>query len=244
MPRACQSIHSGHVVTVGRRPLARCTRIPPVRTLTLSSGAEARVRNEDAPNAAVLINGGTARRVPGTWSATSEWLADRLAGRHPQVAFVEVRYRTKSWHELSSCIEDARAAVDVIDRPTILVGFSMGGAVAIGAARHPGVGPILGLAPWIPTELDLRGLDGKRLDVVHGSWDRWLPGIPGVSPGHSRSGFERALAAGATGTYTLIPRGLHGVAVRSRRGGLLTLPGAARWLPPVSSALDSFSGGD
>jgi pimeloyl-ACP methyl ester carboxylesterase len=216
-----------------------------VRTLNLSSGAEARVRNEDAPRAAVLVNGGTARRVPGTWSATSEWLAERLATRHRQLAFVEVRYRTKSWHELPSCIEDAAAAVDAVARPTILVGFSMGGAVAIGAARHSGVGPLLGLAPWIPDELDLRGLAGKRLDVVHGAWDRWLPGVPGVSPGHSRSGFERALAAGATGKYTLIPRGLHGVALRSRRGGgLLTLPGAARWLPPVSSALDRFSGDD
>jgi len=215
-----------------------------VRTLTLSSGAEARLRNEDAPLAAVLVNGGTARRVPGTWSATSEWLAERLAGRHPQIAFVEVRYRTKSWHELPSCMEDAGAALDAVGRPSMLVGFSMGGAVAIGAARHAHVGCILGLAPWIPVELDLRGLSGKRFDVVHGAWDRWLPGIPGVSPGHSRSGFDRALAAGATGTYTLVPRGLHGVAVRSRRGGLVTLPGAERWLAPVSNALDRLSSDD
>ena len=47
--------------------------------LPLARGAEARVRNPDAPLAAVLVNGGTARRVPGTWSATSEWLAERLA---------------------------------------------------------------------------------------------------------------------------------------------------------------------
>lgn len=212
-----------------------------MRTLTLSSGAEARIRNEGAPRAAVLVNGGTARRVPGTWSATSEWFAERLAGRFPGVAFVEVRYRTKSWQELPSCLEDAGAALDAVDRPSMLVGFSMGGAVAIGVARHARVGPILGLAPWMPVELDLGGLAGKRFDVVHGAWDRWFPGIPGVSPDHSRSGFERALAAGANGTYTLIPRGLHGVAVRSRRGGLVTLPGAERWLEPVSSALTRFS---
>jgi pimeloyl-ACP methyl ester carboxylesterase len=211
-----------------------------VRTLTLPTGAEARIRNEDAPRAAVLVNGGTARRVPGTWSATSEWLAVRLSKGFPEVAFVEVRYRTKSWHELPACVEDAEAALDVAGRPSILVGFSMGGAVSIGAARHDRVGPVLGLAPWIPDELDLGNLGGRRFDVVHGAWDRWLPGIPGVSPSHSREGFERALVAGATGTYTLIPHGLHGVAVRSRRGGLVTLPGAGSWLEPVSTSLARF----
>jgi pimeloyl-ACP methyl ester carboxylesterase len=190
------------------------------------------------------VNGGTAARVPGTWSATSEWLAQRLSGQFSEIAFLEVRYRTKSWQELPSCLEDAEAALDLLDRPALLVGFSMGGAVAIGAARHAHAGPVLGLAPWIPPELDLHPLAGRRFDVVQGAWDRWLPAVPGVSPTHSRHGFERALAAGATGTYTLIPRGLHGVAVRSRRGGLVTLPGAGRWLEPVSSSLARFSRDD
>ncbi len=77
----------------------------------------------------------------------------------------------------------------------------MGGAVSIAAAEHEVVAALLGLAPWIPDRLPLDTLRGKRLDVVHGAWDRYLPGIPGVSPQHSRSGFERALAAGAHGTY-------------------------------------------
>jgi pimeloyl-ACP methyl ester carboxylesterase len=212
-----------------------------MHTLRLATGAEARVRNEDAPEAVVLVNGGTARRVPGTWSATSEWLAQRLSPRFPDLAFVEVRYRTKSWRELPSCVEDAGAALDRLDRPTMLVGFSMGGAVAIGAAEHASAGPILGLAPWIPPELDLDPLAGRRLDVVHGEWDRSFPGIPGVSPAHSREGFERALEAGATGTYTLIPRGLHGVALRSRRGGLVTLPRAGNWVEPVARSLARFA---
>jgi pimeloyl-ACP methyl ester carboxylesterase len=212
-----------------------------MQPLRLSSGAEARVRNLDAPCAAVLVNGGTARRVPGTWSATSEWLAERLSTRFSSVAFVEVRYRTKSWNELPSCIEDAEAALAAAARPALLVGFSMGGAVAIGAAGHHGVAAVLGLAPWIPPQLDLRPLDGKRFDVVHGAWDRWLPLVPGVSPAHSRSGFERALAAGAHGTFTVIPRGLHGVAVRSRRGSIVTLPRAGAWLGPVSAAIERFS---
>jgi pimeloyl-ACP methyl ester carboxylesterase len=211
-------------------------------TRALANGAEARVRNPDAPLAAVLVNGGTARRVPGTWSATSEWLAERLAPRFAGLAFVEVRYRVKSWNDLPSCFEDAEAALDHVGRPAILVGFSMGGAVAVGAAEHEHAGPILGLAPWLPPELDLSALDGRRLDVIHGAWDRWFPGIPGVSPSHSRAGFERARAGGATGTYTLVPRGLHGVAVRARSGSLVTLPGAKRWLGPVSASIAAFAG--
>ena len=211
-----------------------------MRSFPLAHGAEARVRNSDAPLAAVLVNGGTARRVSGTWSATSEWLAVRLAERFPEVAFVEVRYRTKSWNELPSCVVDAGDAVDAAARPSPLIGFSMGGAVAIGAADHEQVAAVLGLAPWIPPQLDLDPLRGKRFDVVHGAWDRWLPLVPGVSAKHSRSGFERALAAGAQGTYTLISRGLHGVALRSSRGSLVTLPRARAWLDPVSDAIERF----
>ena len=211
-----------------------------MRSFQLAHGAEARVRNPDAPLAAVLVNGGTARRLAGTWSATSEWLAERLAERFPAVAFFEVRYRTKSWNELPSCVMDAGDALDAAGRPSILVGFSMGGAVAIGAAGHDGVRAVLGLAPWIPPQLDVEPLRGKRFDVVHGAWDRWLPLVPGVSAKHSRSGFERALTAGAQGDYTLIPRGLHGVALRSGGGSLVTLPRAGAWLDPISAAMERF----
>ncbi len=61
---------------------------------------------------------------------------------------------------------------------------------------------MLGLAPWIPDRLDVSPLRGKRLDVLHGSLDRWLPGVPGVSPALSRRGFERAQALGVPGAAT------------------------------------------
>jgi pimeloyl-ACP methyl ester carboxylesterase len=214
--------------------------IPRMRTFALPTGAEARIRNQAGVRAAVLVNGGTAARVPGTWSATCEWLAERLAPRFPDLAFCEVRYRLKSWKELGSCIADARAALTAADRPAIVVGFSMGGAVAISCAEDERVGAILGLSPWIPPEVPLDAINGERFDVVQGAWDRSLPGVPGVPPSHSRAGFERALAAGATGTYTLVPRGLHGVAVRSRRGRLVALPAAERWLPPITAVLERF----
>lgn len=217
------------------------------RVLPLSTGADARIRNEDGSVAAVLLNGGTGRSVPGTWSATSELLVGELAPRHRGVAFVEVRYRVKSWHELDSCMADGRAAVELAlacgARACVLVGFSMGGAVSAGIAGHPAVTGVLGLAPWLPERLSLQGLAGKRLDVVHGSWDRWLPGIPGVSPASSRAGFARARELGATGTYTIIPRGLHGAAVRGPGDRLVRLPGWRRWVEHVSLALDGFGTG-
>ena len=74
------------------------------------------------------------------------------------------------------------------------------------AADEPSVEGVLGLAPWIPERQSLEPLRGKRFVVLHGALDRYLPGIPGVDPGNSRRGFDRARALGATGTYTLIPR--------------------------------------
>jgi len=71
---------------------------------TLVSGAEARVTNRGAPRAVVCVNGGTGREVPGTWSASLEWLVRRLAPEFPELAFVEVRYRIKSWKRLTWCI--------------------------------------------------------------------------------------------------------------------------------------------
>ena len=211
-----------------------------IGSLGLPTGAEIRIRNEAAPLAVVLVNGGSARAVPGTWSATSELLASELAPRFPGLSFAEVRYRVKTWNELDSCLADADAALAVIGKPTLLVGFSMGGAVSIGVSAHPSVVGVLGLAPWIPERLPLDGLVGKRLDVLHGSWDRYLPGIPGVSAASSRRGFDRARALGIEGTYELIGRGLHGAAVRRRSGALLRLPRARAWVDGVGERLSLF----
>jgi dienelactone hydrolase len=215
-----------------------------MRIVRLSTGADARLRNEGAPLAAVLVNGGTAKAVPGTWSATSELLAAELAPLRRTFLFAEIRYRLKTWSELDSCMADARAAVELAvaggAASCLLVGFSMGGAVSAGIAGHDAVPAVLGLAPWLPEELELDGLAGKRLDVVHGAWDRWLPGIPGVSPSSSRAGYERARAVGADGTYTVIPRGLHGAAIRSPSGRLVRLPRWRAWVEHVGVALDRF----
>ena len=209
--------------------------------MRLASGAELRVTGSVGEQAVVCVNGGRQREVEGTWSASVEWLVHQLTPRLPQLAFAEVRYRVKSWRRLESCVEDARAAVyEVGAQHVALLGFSMGGAVSIAVAAEPKVDEVIGLAPWIPDELDVSTLRGKRLSVIHGSLDRWLPGIPGVSPAHSRKGFDRARERGAEGSYTLIPGAVHGVALRSPWGRLVTLPKAQRWAELVEAELRRF----
>jgi pimeloyl-ACP methyl ester carboxylesterase len=92
--------------------------------------AEVRTRGPAAGPAVICLNGGRAAAVEGTWSASLEWLVDRLAPRFPQLRFAEVRYRVKSWNHFESCREDARTAIAQLDAErTLLLGFSMGGAV-------------------------------------------------------------------------------------------------------------------
>ena len=211
--------------------------------MILTTGAEMRVTGPTQRAAVVCVNGGQARDAEGTWSASVEWLVATLAPRLPEIGFAEVRYRVKSWKHLESCFEDARAAVREVGTPrTMLLGFSMGGAVSVGISDEPGVEGVVGLAPWIPEQLDVSRLHGKRFSVFHGALDRWLPGIPGVSASHSRKGFERALARGANGRYVLISGGVHGMALRAPWGGLVTLPRAERWADLVEEELRRFIG--
>ena len=117
----------------------------------------------------------------------------------------------------------------------------MGGAVAVRIAASPGVEAVLGLAPWLPDKLDVSPLRGKRLDVLHGSLDRNLPAVPGVSAQSSRAGWERALAAGGDGTYTLIRGALHAIALRSRGGAPVPLPRARTWARLAAERVQSFA---
>jgi pimeloyl-ACP methyl ester carboxylesterase len=213
--------------------------------MRLRTGAEMRVTGPaDATAAVVCLNGGQSREVEGTWSATLEWLVRRLAPEFPRLTFGEVRYRIKSWRRLDACVDDARAALDALHPPrTLLLGFSMGGAVSILAAGEPSVETVLGLAPWIPDRLELDALRGRRLRVLHGTLDQALPGIPGVSAAGSRRGFERARALGVDGEYTLVNGGLHGVALRAHWGRPVPLPRAGTWARLVGDELRRFEAG-
>ena len=216
---------------------------PDPEPLQLASGAEARVTNGLQSATAVWLGGGRKAEEPGTWSASNEWLVHRLAQRFPDLGFVEVRYRVKSWQRLELCVEDARTALQAATEGgaerILLIGFSMGGAVAASAADHPAVKTVIGLAPWLPDRLPLDALAGRRFVVIHGAFDRNLPGIPGVSAESSRRGLERARTHASAVQYTLIPGGLHGAALRPR-WGLTPLPRARRWAKLVGRELERF----
>ena len=210
----------------------------------LPTGADARFSGQHGRLAVVCANGGRSAEVPGTWSASIEWLVGRLAPLFPDLRFAELRYRVKSWKRLDLCVEDALAAIEAARAERVLLmGFSMGGAVAVRAAAHPAVAGVLGLAPWLPDQLDLAPLRGRRLDILHGALDRWLPGIPGVSPKSSRRGYERARRLGVDGSYTVIPRAVHGIALRSPWGALVTLPRAGRWAELAAAEVGRFRAG-
>jgi pimeloyl-ACP methyl ester carboxylesterase len=211
--------------------------------IRLETGAELRLQGPAGGDAVICLNGGQRAHVEGTWSASLEWLVGRLVPRFPALRFGEVRYRIKSWERLHECVADARAAVRAVGaQRTLLIGFSMGGAVSASVAEEPSVETVLGLAPWLPDRLSLEPLRGKRLRVLHGSLDRALPGIPGVSPALARRGFDRALQLGAEGSFTIIPGGVHGLALRAPWGAAVALPRAGRWAALAADELRRFSG--
>jgi len=209
-----------------------------MQEISLATGAHMRVVRPGSDVMVMCVNGGSARPRPGNWSPTIEWLVDRLAPRVPDAGFAEVRYRTRSWKMLPSCIADGHAALDAVPaaRDVVMLGFSMGGAVSIACARDDRVRDLIALAPWIPEELSLRPLRGDRVTILHGSIDGWIPGVPGVRPAHSLRGADRLRAAGAEVTYRRIPGAVHGVALR-RNDRLVSLPRAGEWLRDVEAAL-------
>jgi dienelactone hydrolase len=206
----------------------------------VDSGAKLRVSGS-GPDAVVCVNGGRRAEVPGTWSSTVEWLVERLSPHFPDLLFGEVRYRIKSWRRLDLCVEDGRAAIaSLAPRRTLMLGFSMGGSVSVRLGAESSVWGVLALAPWLPEQLDLTPLGGKRLAIVHGTLDGPLPGIPGVTAKSSRHAYERALALGIDASYTLVRGGLHGAAVRSPWGRTVALPRARAWVDAVRAELARF----
>jgi dienelactone hydrolase len=210
----------------------------------LATGAQARLTGSLAERVVVCANGGTSRAVPGTWSASVEWLVRRLAPVFPQLGFVELRYRVRSWNRFDDCVADCAAALDEARargaQEVALLGFSMGGAVAVRIAGNDAVSTVIGLAPWLPPQLELDTLRGRRVAILHGALDAPFPGLPGVRPSVSLAAAERARSAGALVERTVIPGALHAIALRSPHGGLVPMPRAGRWSELVAAELERF----
>ena len=187
------------------------------------------------------MNGGQRKEVEGTWSASLEWLVRRLAPRFPELVFAEVRYRIKSWRRLDWCVADARAAVVETGAPrTLLLGFSMGGAVAVQAAVEPSVESVLGLAPWLPDRLPfepIRGRNASRFSTAastagcRGSLASARGARGAASSALARSASRvttRSFPARCTGSPCVVG------------GRLVPLPGAGSWARLVAAELERF----
>jgi acetyl esterase/lipase len=193
--------------------------------------------------AVLCLDGGVRRELTGAWSSSIDWLVRRLAPSRPGLAFYEVRYRLRSWTRLEMCIEDARAALAALaaegGRPVALIGYSMGGAVCLAVAGDPAVTDVIGLAPWLPGEMAVDGLAGRRVSVIQGAIDA----RPfGVSPREARRAVVRMRARGIEAGYHLIPGAVHAIALPLPGGRLAPLPRAREWERLVAAELDRFQG--
>ncbi|MCB0908976.1 MAG: alpha/beta fold hydrolase [Nocardioidaceae bacterium] len=140
----------------------------------------------DSPQAAVLLLHGGAPQsdLPvGRWSASwrvMRWLQQGFEGairrRGLATSVWLLRYRFRGWNDGGSVVDSRWALESLRDElgeiPVSLVGHSMGGRTAIGAADHPSVTGVVALAPWIAPETSAAPLAGRRLVAAHGRADK------------------------------------------------------------------------
>jgi dienelactone hydrolase len=189
------------------------------------------------------LGGSVARSSEPRWSASITWLLRRLAREAPRLAYAELRYHDRNWRAIAACLRDAREALAVLPSAAqvVPIGFSMGGGIAIAIADDPRVSGAIGLAPWVPEQIPLGQLRGKRLALIHGSRDRALPFLPGVPAEASRRLLGRVSAVGALASLTLIEGAIHAIAVNTPFG-LVPLPHARAWSAVAAAQLLSLTG--
>ena len=209
------------------------------RRMKLSTGAEMRVTGPVDEYAVVCVNGGQAREVEGTWSASIEWLVQTARAAPP-------RARLRG----GALPREVVAAPRVVRRRR-----ARGRGGGRRAARRParvldGRG---GLRSRSRTNLSSRRSSasrrGSRISSTSARSDAsgspsstgrstaGCRGSPACPRRTRKKGFDRARERGAEGRYVLIPGALHGIALRSPWGKLVRLPKADRWAELVEEEL-------
>ena len=90
-----------------------------------------------------------------------------------------LRYRFRGWNgPARDALRDAEWALDELARrfpgvPVVLVGHSMGGRAALGAAGAPNVVAVCALAPWLDGSDPVHQLDGRTVLIAHGDRERY-----------------------------------------------------------------------
>lgn len=158
-------------------------------------------REQDRPEALVLVlHGGRARSRE---SAEPKRLTYRrmlpfargLAGAGPGVYLL--RYRFRGWNAPGrDALRDAQWALGELAArfpgvPVVLVGHSMGGRAALGAAGAPNVVAVCALAPWLDGSDPVVQLDGRTVLIAHGDRERWTD--PGESFSYAVKAKERGV---------------------------------------------------
>lgn len=104
-------------------------------------------------------------------------IARTLATRGTAVFLL--RYRVRGWNAPArDALRDARWAVEELAArhpgvPIALVGHSMGGRAALGAAGGPGVVAVCALAPWLDGSDPVAQLAGRTVLIAHGDRERY-----------------------------------------------------------------------
>jgi dienelactone hydrolase len=151
------------------------------------------------PAVVLVLHGGQARS---TESGERRGLAYRrmlpfarvLARRGPAVYLL--RYRVRGWNAPArDALADARWATSALaerhpDVPIVLLGHSMGGRAALGAAGAANVVAVCALAPWLDESDPVAQLAGRTVLIAHGDRERY------TDPAASLAYAVRAKAAG------------------------------------------------
>ncbi|MFJ8138474.1 alpha/beta family hydrolase [Streptomyces sp. NPDC096013] len=130
----------------------------------------------------------------------------------PDVLVARVGYRVRGWNgERADAAHDALRALDALAElagpvPTVLLGHSMGGRAALGAAGHPQVRGVVALAPWWPPGEPVGQTAGRHVVALHGQRDHV------TSPAETADCVRRAREEGATRAgMAVIGGGDHGM---------------------------------
>jgi acetyl esterase/lipase len=135
------------------------------------------------PQAVVLVlHGGKARSTEsgerkGLAHCRMVPFARMLARRGPAVYFL--RYRVRGWNAPArDALADARWATAALAErhpgvPAVLLGHSMGGRAALGAAGAANVVGVCALAPWLDETDPVAQLAGRTVLIAHGDRERY-----------------------------------------------------------------------